>query len=57
MREIDKELGFESEAEMWSMVSKVDLTDPFTMQRFNEWKQKDGTKEGLVKIIEGDLTN
>lgn len=46
-----KSLGFESEAEMGTMVAKVKLTDGKTARAFADWKADDGTKEGLAKII------
>lgn len=50
MEEIVKELGFESEKEFHKMVSEVDLTDPSKMLKFLDWKQNDGTKQGLINI-------
>jgi len=54
MENIAKECGFESIEEMYSMISSVDLTNTETGLKFHDWKINDGTKEGLVKIIEGD---
>ena len=51
MEEFVKEMGFESEEEMHEMVASVDLTDPDKMQKFMNWKEADGTKEGLLYVI------
>jgi hypothetical protein len=51
MEEFVKEMGFESEEEMHKMVASVDLTDPDKMQKFMNWKEADGTKEGLLYVI------
>jgi hypothetical protein len=49
---VAKELGFESEKEMVHLVCEVDLTNPIKMQRFQLWGNNDGTKVGLLKVIE-----
>lgn len=51
MEEIVKEMGFESEKEFHKMVASVELTNPIKMKLFLDWKENDGTKEGLLKII------
>ena len=52
MEEIVKQLGFESEKEFHKMVSSVDLTISEKMKQFLAWRDNDGTKEGLLKILE-----
>ena len=42
--------GFESEKEFFKMVSSVNL-HACGVEKFNEWKLNDGTKEGLEKLI------
>jgi len=44
-----KEMGFESEKEFHKMVSSVDLTK--NMKAFLNWKEEDGTKIGLEKLL------
>ena len=56
MEEIVKQMGFKSEKEFHKLVSSVDLTDTIKMQMFLQWKQNDGTKKGLLKVI-GWYTN
>jgi hypothetical protein len=36
---------------MNSMVASVDLTHPQTRMAFLKWKEEDGTKEGLEKVL------
>ena len=50
LKELVKEMGFESEKEFHKMVANVDLSDPNKMKKFLEWKENDGTKQGLIKI-------
>jgi hypothetical protein len=52
MNELSKEMGFESAREMMKLVCEVDLTTPAKKERFLQWKDGDGTKDGLLKIIE-----
>jgi hypothetical protein len=33
------------------LVASVDLTNPNKMKMFLDWKENDGTKEGLLKVI------
>jgi hypothetical protein len=51
MEDFVKEMGFESEQEMNKLVASVDLTDSNKMQKFMNWKEADGTKEGLLYVI------
>jgi len=52
MDEFAKKCGFESEIEMIRLVCEVDLTSPIKVGRFQQWKDSDGAKDGLLKIIE-----
>ncbi len=45
--------GFKGWSEMSKLIASVNLVDVDTSRKFNEWKLKDGSKEGLMKIIEG----
>lgn len=49
---IAKENGFESEKEMHKLIANVDLSDPIKLNRFETWKQNDGTKTGLLELLE-----
>ena len=51
MEEVVKQMGFNSEKEFNQMVASVDLTSLNKMQKFLEWRENDGTKTGLLKII------
>lgn len=39
------------------MVSNVDLSNPIKMQQFLNWKENDGTKQGLENISNDELKN
>lgn len=49
------ELGFESLAEMNAMIAGLDISTPERLDRFNYWKQADGTKTGLIRINRENL--
>lgn len=49
-----KELGFTDEKEYFSLVSTVPLTSSKQLSDFNNWKFKDGTKDGLMKLFNND---
>jgi hypothetical protein len=51
MEEFVKQMGFESEKEFHEMVASVDLTDQIKMKKFLDWKENDGSKEGLLKVL------
>ena len=51
MEEIVKQMGFENEKEFHKMVSDIDLSNPIKMQKFLKWREEDGTKNGLLKVI------
>jgi hypothetical protein len=44
--------GFVNAEEMNKMVSKVDLTTAEGLAAFQTWKEEDGTKAGLVTLLE-----
>lgn len=54
MDEFLKELGFEDQKEMNRLVSSVDLSTEENVDRFNNWKMTDGTKSGLLILIEAN---
>ena len=51
MDEFVKEMGFENEKEFHRLMASADIADPIKMQRFLDWKENDGTKEGLLNVI------
>ena len=51
MEELIKILGFDSVEEFHKLNASPDLSDPKKMQMYLEWKENDGTKEGLLKVI------
>lgn len=51
MEELAKQMGFESIEEFHKLNASADLSDPKTMQMYLDWKENDGTKEGLLKVI------
>jgi len=57
LEEAIAEEGFSSPKEFFKMVSSVDLTNPVTYRRFFLWKEIDGSKKGLEKILKNDFTN
>jgi hypothetical protein len=46
--------GFSSFAELAEMVGAVDLTIPGNLSKFEEWKEKDGSRAGLQRILDGN---
>lgn len=50
IEEIVKEMGFDSLSEFNKLVSSVDISTPEKLKLFQQWKENDGTKEGLLKI-------
>jgi hypothetical protein len=50
MEEIVKQYGFDSLKEFNTMVSNVDLSSPDKIKAFTDWIEKDGTKDGLLKL-------
>lgn len=51
MEDFFKEMGFESEEEFHRLNASADLSDPEKMKKYLDWKDNDGTKEGLLKLI------
>lgn len=55
MEKLVKQLGFESVQEWHKLVANVpDLTDPKKLAAFEDWKENDGSKEGLLKLYPTD---
>lgn len=52
--ELAKRLGFDDEKEMNRLVASVNLTTPTRQVAFQHWKEVDGTKDGLLKVINGN---
>ena len=50
MEEIVKQYGFDSLKEFNNMVANVDLGSPDKIVAFENWRENDGTKEGLLKL-------
>lgn len=50
MEDLVKEMGFNSLEEYHRLVANVDLSSNEKLNAFNEWKNEDGTKEGLLKL-------
>jgi hypothetical protein len=47
-----KDKGFESLEELSRMVAAVDLSTPEKIIAFRLWKNYDGSKEGLMDLLE-----
>lgn len=45
-------MGFTSEKELSEMVCAVDLTDSVIFSMFENWKKRDGSKDGLQNVLE-----
>lgn len=45
-----KKLGFESKKEWHRLVANVDLSSRDKLYDFEDWKNEDGTKKGLLKL-------
>lgn len=50
--QVAKDAGFEDWKELSKLVSSVNLSTIHNLNIFNYWKENDGTKKGLLKIIE-----
>jgi hypothetical protein len=51
MEELIKRMGFDSLREWQMLVANVPgLTDSKKLKAFEDWKDNDGTKEGLLKL-------
>jgi hypothetical protein len=42
--------GFKNADELMKMVSSIDLSTPDKIKAYKDWQEKDGTKEGLLKL-------
>ncbi len=51
MEELVKEMGFDNEQEFHNLVASVDLSNSCKMNEFINWRETDGTKKGLLSII------
>jgi hypothetical protein len=51
MEEIAKIYGFDSERDFHCMVASLDLSTPDKRVEFRKWQMGDGTKTGLLKLI------
>lgn len=51
--ELAIKLGFENLKQMNELIASVDLTTPTRYTAFQHWKEVDGTKDGLLKVISG----
>ena len=46
-------LGFKNYQELGELVDKVDISTPEKQNAFNDWRDNDGTKEGLLILLSG----
>jgi len=46
-----KELGFKNLKEWHKLIADIDITTPEKAQLFLNWRNDDGTKTGLLKLI------
>jgi hypothetical protein len=53
--EAAKECGFENAQDLHRCVAHLPLTDPIVRERFEQWKEADGTKDGLLKLCKSVL--
>jgi hypothetical protein len=51
MEEFVKEMGFASLEEFNRLVATVDINSKEKMKSFIDWKENDGTKEGLLLLF------
>lgn len=51
MEEFVKEMGFTSLEEFNRLVATVDINSKEKMKSFTDWKENDGTKEGLLLLF------
>ena len=51
MKELVKQMGFESIEEFHKLNASADLSDPKKLKIYLDWRENDGTKEGLLKVI------
>lgn len=50
-----EELGFESEEEMHRLIASVDLSSQSQFAAFLTWRDTDGTKSGLVRLLPNEV--
>lgn len=48
--------GFRDTAEFVTLTSSVDTSDPIKRMRFQLWRQTDGTRQGLIDVINSNGT-
>lgn len=53
MDELAKQLGFADAREMNKLIASINLTTTVRQVAFQHWKEVDGTKTGLLKVIDG----
>lgn len=53
LEELAKKQGFADEKEMNQLVASVNLSTPVRQTAFQHWKEVDGSKDGLLKVING----
>ena len=51
MEEFIKEMGFNSLEEFNKLVTNVDINSKEKMKSFIDWKESDGTKDGLLLLF------
>jgi len=51
-----KDLGFESSQEFHKLVAAVDLSTPEKLEAFKLWQYGDGTKDGLLQLMQEGAT-
>lgn len=52
IEELAMKCGFENANEMHTMIASVQLKKTWTRKAFEHWKQHDGTKEGLKRVLD-----
>lgn len=52
MEALVKELGFESLSEYHRLVANIDISTKEKLKDFENWKENDGTKQGLLNLNE-----
>lgn len=50
--EMWRQLGFEDAAEAHRLVAAVPLDTSERLRRFKEWQYQDGTKTGILKLMQ-----
>ena len=51
LEEMAHNMGFESAAELFRLISSLNLSIPETDKKFQYWKLEDGTKAGFIKLF------